>query len=231
MGAMVPIFPAFGLKDILGNLMFLEGSLGVAPMSGVYWTLVVEVKFYILFALVFYSPARPLLWLVPLAAVAANLAAAAMLGRSSTFLTYLPAFFIGAGFAAMDRRMLAPWALASIAMATMLGLGFGAAFRGWPAAAFLAVDIVLFMAVRRFGWSVGWLAWLGVISYSVYLYHMTLGQPLLETFGPAAGLLWPLLLAGVTAAMLALSWLSWRFIETPAVLAARRLERPTPSGP
>ena len=38
-------FPRFALKDALGNLAFLEGSLGIESLSGVYWTLVVEVKF------------------------------------------------------------------------------------------------------------------------------------------------------------------------------------------
>jgi peptidoglycan/LPS O-acetylase OafA/YrhL len=105
----------------------------------------------------------------------------------------------------------------------MLNLGLAAAFRGQAAAVFLALDIAVFLAARRSGFSVGWLAWLGVVSYSVYLYHMTLGQPLLETFGPSAGALWPLLLAGVTLAMLAASWLSWRHVEGPGVAAARRL--------
>jgi peptidoglycan/LPS O-acetylase OafA/YrhL len=224
MGALVPIFPAFGWKDILGNIAFLEGSLGVAPMSGVYWTLIVEVKFYVLFALLFYSPLRPLFWLAPFAAVAANIGAFAMLGRSSTFLTYLPAFFIGAAIAAHESKAVAGWLVAAVALATMLNLGFAAAHRGPAAALFLAFDIAVFLLARRSGFALGWLAWLGVVSYSVYLYHMTLGQPLLETFGPTAGALWPPLLAAVTAAMLAVSWLSWRYVEGPGVAAARRLE-------
>jgi peptidoglycan/LPS O-acetylase OafA/YrhL len=224
MGALVWFFPRFGPTDILGNLAFLEGSLGVMPMSGVYWTLIVEVKFYLLFALVFYSPLRPLFWLVPFAAVAANLAAVAYLGRGSTFLTYLPAFFIGAGIAAMDRKLVPVWMLALIAAATVIGLGVGATHRGWPAAVFLAIDLALFLAIQRAAIEVRWLAWLGIVSYSVYLYHMTLGQPVLETFGPTAGWLWPLLLAGVTAAVLAASWLSYRFVETAGVAAGRRIE-------
>jgi peptidoglycan/LPS O-acetylase OafA/YrhL len=233
MGSLVAVFPSFGMRDVLGNLAFLEGSFGVAAMSGVYWTLIVEVKFYVLFALVHYTPLRQLFWLVPFAAVAVNVGAFLALGRSSTFLTYLPAFFIGAAIAAREKKIVADWFVAALAAATMLNLGLGATHRGWPAAAFLALDIAVFLGVRRAGVSIGWLAGLGVVSYSIYLYHMTLGQPLLEAFGPTAGALWPLLLAAVTASMLALSWLSWRWIEGPGVAVARRWEavRPSASAP
>jgi peptidoglycan/LPS O-acetylase OafA/YrhL len=224
MGAIFALYPAFDIGTVLGNLLFLEGSLGIAPMSGVYWTLIVEVKFYVLFALVFFTPARWLFWLVPFGAVAANLVAVALLGRGSTFLTYLPAFFIGAGIAASERGRLSTQVVAAIAAVTIVGLGFGAAHRGWPAAGFLAVDIALFVIAKRSGFAVRWLASLGVISYSVYLYHMTLGQPLLEGLGPRAGWLWPLLLAAITLAMLAISWLSWRFVETGGVSLGRRIE-------
>jgi peptidoglycan/LPS O-acetylase OafA/YrhL len=225
MGASFALYPAFDINTVLGNLLFLEGSLGIAPMSGVYWTLIVEVKFYILFALVFFTPARPLFWLVPFGAVAINLGAVAMLGRGSTFLTYLPAFFIGAGVAAAERGRLPLPVVAAIAIATIAGLGFGAAHRGWPAATFLVIDIALFVWAKRSGFTVAWLAALGIISYSVYLYHMTLGQPLLEGLGPNAGWLWPLLLAAVTLATLAISWLSWRFVETGGVALGRWIER------
>jgi peptidoglycan/LPS O-acetylase OafA/YrhL len=223
-GALVAFFPSFGARDVIGNLLFLEGSFGVAPMSGVYWTLIVEVKFYILFALVFYSPLRPLFWLTPFAAVAANLAAIALLGRSSTFLTYLPAFFVGAGLAAFDRKTLAAPLLGLVAAAAVLSLAATATHRAWPAAAFLLVDIGLFLLIHRRGMALGPLAWLGVVSYSVYLYHMTLGQPILEAFKAVEGPMWLLLLAGVAIAVLAVSWLSWRWVETAGVAAGRRIE-------
>jgi peptidoglycan/LPS O-acetylase OafA/YrhL len=223
-GALIPIFPAFGIKDTLGNLLFLEGSLGVTALSGVYWTLVVEVKFYLLFALVFFTPLKRLFWLVPLVAVAINIAAFGLTGRPSTLLTYLPVFFIGAGLAAMGRKALPAWAVVLIAAAALAGVAICAPYRGWQTAVFLALDIGLFLALPRLGFAEKRLAWLGVVSYSIYLYHMTLGQPLLDWLGPMSGALWPVLLAGVAALVLAVSWLSWRWVELAGVAVARRWE-------
>jgi peptidoglycan/LPS O-acetylase OafA/YrhL len=223
-GALIPVFPAFGIKDTLGNLLFLEGSLGVTALSGVYWTLVVEVKFYLLFALVFFTPLKRLFWLVPLVAVAINIAAFGLTGRPSTLLTYLPVFFIGAGLAAMGRKALPAWAVVLIAAAALAGVAICAPYRGWQTAVFLALDIGLFLALPRLGFAEKRLAWLGVVSYSIYLYHMTLGQPLLDWLGPMSGALWPVLLAGVAALVLAVSWLSWRWVELAGVAVARRWE-------
>jgi peptidoglycan/LPS O-acetylase OafA/YrhL len=223
-GALIPFFPAFGWKDTLGNLAFLEGSLGVQALSGVYWTLVVEVKFYLLFAMVFYSPLNRLFWLMPLVAVFANLGLLGAIQRSSTFLVYLPVFFIGASIAAVERGKLPSWAIAIFTAASMLGLALCAPYRGWQSALFLACDLALLLAVYRAGLAQKHLAWLGVISYSVYLYHTTLGFPPLEAFGPRAGAAWPLLLAAVVVLVGVMSWLSFRHVEQRFVRLARHLE-------
>jgi peptidoglycan/LPS O-acetylase OafA/YrhL len=66
------------------------------------------------------------------------------------------------------------------------------------------------------------LAWVGRVSYSTYLYHMPLvllmGK-LLPGFGGWAAL------PAYLAALMAVSWLSWRFVERP-FLARRRADSP-----
>jgi peptidoglycan/LPS O-acetylase OafA/YrhL len=225
MGLLVWFFPAFGLKDALGNLLFMGGSMGIAPLSGVYWTLIVEVKFYILFALVFYTPLRPLFWLVPVAAVAVNLGLFFTIQRASTLLIYLPIFFIGAGIAAVERQKLTVPTVLALAALSMAGLALAAPHRGWQAAVFLAADLALFWGFYRNQIGQRHLAWLGVISYSVYLYHTTLGFPLLEVFGPASGALWPVFMALVLLIVGVVSWISYYHIEVRFVRLARRLER------
>jgi peptidoglycan/LPS O-acetylase OafA/YrhL len=226
MGLLVWFFPAFALKDSVGNLLFLGGSMGISPLSGVYWTLIVEVKFYLLFALVFYTPLKRLFWLVPLAAVTLNLILFFTMQRTSTLLIYLPIFFIGAAIAAVERRKLTFLVVVALAAVSMAGLGLAAPHRGWQAAVFLAADLALFWALYRNQIEQRHLAWLGVISYSVYLYHTTLGFPLLEAFGPSFGALWPVWMALVLVLVALVSWLSYHHIEVRFVQLARRLEGP-----
>ncbi len=224
MGLLVWFFQAFSLKDTLGNLLFMGGSMGITPLSGVYWTLIVEVKFYLLFALVFYTPLRRFFWLVPLAAVAVNLVLFFTLQRASTLLIYLPVFFIGAAIAAVERQKLTFTVVLALAAISMVGLALAAPHRGWQAAVFLATDLALFQVLYRYQIGQRHLAWLGVISYSVYLYHTTLGFPLLEAFGPTFGSLWPVLMALLLLLVGMVSWLSYHHIEVRFVRLARGLE-------
>jgi peptidoglycan/LPS O-acetylase OafA/YrhL len=224
MGLLIWFFPAFGLKDTLGNLLFMGGSMGVTSLSGVYWTLIVEVKFYLLFALVFYTPLKRFFWLVPVAAVAVNLGLFFTIQRASTLLIYLPIFFIGAAIAAVGRQKLTVPVVLALAAISMAGLALAAPHRGWHAAIFLAIDLALFWGIYRNQIGQKHLAWLGVISYSVYLYHTTLGFPLLEAFGPSFGELWPVLMTLVVLVIGMVSWLSYHHIEVRFVRLARRLE-------
>jgi peptidoglycan/LPS O-acetylase OafA/YrhL len=224
MGLIIWFFPAFGLKDTLGNLLFAGGSMGIAPLSGVYWTLIVEVKFYLLFALVFYAPLRRFFWLVPVVAVAANLGLFFTMQRASTLLIYLPIFFIGAAIAAVEKHKLAFPVVLVLAAVSMAGLTLTAPHRGWQAAIFLAIDLSLFWGFYCNQIGQRHLAWLGVISYSVYLYHTTLGFPLLDAFGTSFGALWPVLMALVLLLVTLVSWISYHHIEVRFVRLARRLE-------
>jgi len=67
------------------------------------------------------------------------------------------------------------------------------------------------------------LAWLGMVSYSLYLWHAPLLHGFAQWAQRAAGT-WDLL--WLTVASLVLAWLSYRFVERPFLGArARRAER------
>ena len=62
------------------------------------------------------------------------------------------------------------------------------------------------------GLSVRPVVWLGLISYSLYLWHW----PLFVFAGHVFGALTPRLMPGLVFLSILLAWLSWRFVEVPA---------------
>lgn len=67
------------------------------------------------------------------------------------------------------------------------------------------------------GWAMAWLRWrpvvgLGLISYSLYLWHWPLLAIDANTSLPRSSTAWRL---GLCAFAVVLAWLSWRFVETP----------------
>jgi hypothetical protein len=117
----------------------------------------------------------------------------------------------------------------------VFGLGAGIALGAvWPAwrepqrlvqSAILPV-IIAATALRPLDWAGRLLShpaleWLGRISYSVYLW-----QQLVFGFAPARGLARVFAAPVLIGAILALAWLSWRWIETPAIALGKRLANP-----
>jgi peptidoglycan/LPS O-acetylase OafA/YrhL len=129
-----------------------------------------------------------------------------------------------------ERRFPLAFAAAAVALGALLAyLGTGIAI--WGEQTFLlstaCLGVLLFCAVAGRGLvsrallSRGPLAFMGRISYSAYLYHLLVLVVLLK-YAPAlpAALAFPLFLA----ATIALSWLSWRFIEQPFLMNGVRLQ-------
>lgn len=73
--------------------------------------------------------------------------------------------------------------------------------------------------------------WLGTISYSLYLFHTTIGWRFVRISGKFGGQnasLWtsaPIFLAGVLICVVA-AWLAWRLIERPSMDFSRRVALP-----
>ena len=213
----------------LGDLFLLQPYFGTVPALVVSWSLVYELGFYALGAGALALRARgvPSSILVVLAAL---LALPAALGwRSPTVLTVLglwPDFLFGvlawcaARPGATASARLAAGALGAFALAALtLGGGFGGPGRLvalgtagvlWFAASHdhLAARVT---AVRVF-------AWLGTVSYSLYLAHVTLLSPLLNVsqrvVPPRTVAFVGVWLVAVSLALIA-GWLLHRWVEAP----------------
>lgn len=229
-----------------------QGARTVMTLDPPMWTLAVEASFYAVLPLLGWIALRARPALVPLALIVLGLAFNAVLAQqaipSLAWSKSLPAMlpYFGAGMLAAvlvhGRAVGGRTALALLAGGAALVLGDGLlhasaeagtdlalrlrVVRDLPAAAGFAAIVAV--AATRPARALAWrpLAWTGEVSYGLYLWHV----PLLLWLR-ANGLL-PLSPLGATLVALPLSllvaWLSFRWVERPAIAWSRRVRPGVP---
>ena len=246
-------------SEILVNLTMLQSPVGVPGASSVFWTLWLELHFYLIFSLVVWRGLTYhrvvvfcLLWTI------ASVASASLNDhRVSLFVDeqYSP-FFVG-GIVLFLMYRFGPtvllwgilgvsWALALLKTVTMtesMG-GFAGHPLSWRVVAVLVTVEFGLVAAVALGWLSRvrgrWLTVAGALTYPLYLLHLEIGWLVIRVLHRRVPV-WPLLL-GLLAAMLVASWLVHRYIERPiaprmrgmltrAVQEARDHADPVASGP
>ncbi|UQA91899.1 acyltransferase family protein [Streptomyces halobius] len=221
-----------GWDRVITNLTMLQGGNNTPDVDPVYWTLFVELKFYLIMTVVmlFGVTYRNCLILCGTWTAAAALAPVLKTPLVSEFAMpqYAPFFIAGIAFYLMHRHRpnAILWAivilqslLAQRYLGDRLATNLGEAADGlptWPArfiimAAFAVVGAIALGACHRIQWK--WLTTAGALTYPLYLIHLNIGMTLIHHFRdhiPA-----PALVASVTALMLATAWLIHRLIERP----------------
>lgn len=211
----------------------------VGIVDGVYWTLFVEVQFYLLAALLYFSMRSvPLLLSV---GIVLNLQiaigrlpffahdpAALELFKDWTLYNFLPHFMAGIAFYTMSQRKNLPLAIGLVAEAAVIVL-VRARFE-WQHLVFFGAFYSMFTALvcaprlmAAFGWRP--LAAIGASSYSLYLLHNRLGISLTYNLGqvtPAWLSHSALLPSAMFVFMMVLAWLAYRYWEIPARKAVLR---------
>ncbi len=211
--------------ESLVNLTMLQSLVGVRHVDGVYWTLWVELRFYLLMiALVAWGiTRRRLLWfcaLWPLAAQVVfelngpHLLATVLLDK------YAPYFAGGMLLYLLHRdgHAKAPWLLLSLNVALALrnnvpwqmhALTANTVFAPNPwvlglltAGCFAAVGLVALTRVQHLRWA--WLVPLGALTYPLYLIHEYWGWWAIAQLAPHANR-WVVLAAAIALAV-ALAW-------------------------
>ncbi|MEE4418917.1 acyltransferase [Streptomyces sp. DSM 41528] len=221
---------ADSLETVLTNLTMLQQGVGVSDLDDVYWSLFIELKFYLLFALVVYKGVtyRRCVLFCGLWTVAGVVAYKADTSFLSVWAIapYSPYFIAGIAFYLMYRfrPTMLLWAIVAVEFLlaqhyvkgrVVMNLGDKAATaHDWPARigvllAFLlmaAIALGLFDGVR---WR--WLSRAGSLTYPLYLLHMYIGFTLISLLRhrlPA-----PVLLTSIIALMLVLSYAVNRWVE------------------
>ncbi len=233
---------------IAAHFFYLQNLLGLGNVVDVFWTLCFEIQFY-LALITFFVIRRKLDGLVGLRAAraiaVASLAALFVYSIAGRFgvagLAVHPGFaairwyqfFLGACvWWVVDGSV--SWVvlplLWAVVGATVYGMG-QSPFELLP----IAVSALLFASHRRDQMS-GWLSsrplqFLGAISYSLYVFHATVGWRFIRLVGVVVGdrppAYLPLLaFSAGTGLCILFAWLAWRLLERPSMELSKRIELP-----
>ncbi|MEU1671927.1 acyltransferase [Streptomyces roseifaciens] len=218
-----------GFNSVLTNLTMLQTGFGVWDVDGVYWTLFIELKFYVLFAIVVATGVTYRkcvlfcsLWtVVAMASVQADIK---LLDQWAMPL-YQPYFVAGIAFYLMYRYR--PTALLWGIVALSLLLAEHQIARrvadntthnvpAWPArlivfVAFVLMALIACGAFNRIQWR--WLSTAGALTYPLYLLHQYIGMTLIYALRDRVPR--HLLVIGLVLVMLGAAWLMHRFVEKP----------------
>lgn len=237
--AVLVLFPVFATHrdwtHVLVNMTMLQSLLGVPDVEQAYWTLSVELLFYVLFALVVVARGVTVrrvvafcaLW--TLASLFApwldNPAVSIFLGRN-----YAQYFIAGIAFYLMYRfgANATLWAIVGcswiIAISRLWAEIDTYATSEFPPAAacvtafFVVMALIANGASDRIRWR--WLTTAGALTYPLYLLHEQIGLTIITAARPYLPA-W-VLLGATVAGLLLLAYLVHRVVERPA---AKRLRR------
>ncbi len=206
-----------GALDLASHLLFLNELLGLPWLMDIYWTLALEVQFYLLAALLWPLLGSRKTWLFIGTAVAA--VTIGIVWDHDHCLPRMIAYFL-LGIALFRQHAGIDKPLASAA--------FFAAFASvvwWKDGTVALVAALLPVGAKFVIHTVSKPAqFLGKISYSLYLFHLVAGAAFLSALAPYV--VAPTARCWMIAPALALSvlaaWLAYRLIEAPAIRWSKR---------
>ncbi|MET7842670.1 acyltransferase [Streptomyces sp. NPDC005356] len=230
-------------RAVLVNLTMLERPLGVSEVSGVYWTLWSEIRFYLLFAVVLFFGAtyrRVLLFCLAwtLVSIPAELS-----GSASWDAVFEPSYsqpFIMGVCLYLIRRFgsrAETWAvfgfswlvevheLARRSTWTSNALGWHVSWFGSVAVFTVLLTLLVLCVIGPLArLDVRWLSTAGAMTYPLYVLHDEIGYTAIRAFRHDVPR-WPLLIA-LLVVLLALSHVVARWVEKPVGRRLRRFLEP-----
>jgi peptidoglycan/LPS O-acetylase OafA/YrhL len=211
--------PPPGAAQVLLHTVYLPAFFGYPWLNAVYWTLAMEVQFYVLLACTFpllSHPAAP----VRVAWVAIASALSLLISSDILVVRYLVVFAMG-GAAFLIAGGLVDRATGLVLLAWLAAVT--AIVHGWPAAAAASATAMILAWQLRLA-SVT-LIRIGALSYSLYLLHAPLGGRVVNlgaryAEGAAAELA---VMCAAMAVSLGAAFVLYRLVERPSLRLAGRL--------
>jgi peptidoglycan/LPS O-acetylase OafA/YrhL len=224
--------------QILAHVFYLQDILKYPSFNSVFWTLCLEVQFYLLYvaalALGRNKPDLPYQgWIVPLILLAAMMVSLLWPTQmvtgvvwSGSFLPLWHGFLVGVlAYWSWRNHALAPFFLVTIAILILFTNGNPFSIACATTAATLWIAALTGSISRALNWR--WLQFLGMISYSLYLIHNPITGASFRVGYMLTGhqLWWEFFwwLASVLACILFAS-VMWALVERPSINIARRLK-------
>lgn len=198
--------------DLASHLLFLNEMLGRPWLMDIYWTLALEVQFYLLAALLWPLLASRKTWLFTCAA-AVSLVIGFVWNHDHCLPRMIAYFLLGIALFRQHADIDKPLASAA----------FFTAFAGaiWWKDGAVAMVAALLPVIAKFAFhTVSKPAqFLGKMSYSLYLFHLIAGAAFLSAIAPYV--IAPTARSWMIAPALGLSvlaaWLAYRLVEAPAI--------------
>ncbi|MFM1987581.1 MAG: hypothetical protein RJA99_538 [Pseudomonadota bacterium] len=221
------------VRDIAANLTMVQGWFGVESIDGAYWSLGVELVFYLWMLLLWRAGALERVGTTVAAILAASLCAhlAPALGvpvphvlRTLVLAEWAPWFALGMTLYAYRERRLAAGATALLVALALVAVAAAAPAGGWRTD--VAVGVVAAAAVhlaaggRLAPLGARPLVALGLASYPLYLLHQALGFLAIAAL-QRAGVPSLASVIAVTVAAIAVAFAVHRCVERPATAAIR----------
>jgi peptidoglycan/LPS O-acetylase OafA/YrhL len=237
----LPVSGVPGVRTIVVNLSMLAEPLNTPLVDTVYWTLWVELRFYLIVAcLVGAGLTERRLRLFGTGWLIAAVVMPAFPGAPLETLVmpdFAPYFIAGMTMFLLRRSgsdwrlwvLLAGCWLVSLQRVELRALDLkpGFAVPVWPAMVLLTLAYGVLLAIAlgvtdRLDWR--WLGTAGALTYPFYLLHQRIGYSVIRTAHARTGLPAWVLIAGAVVALLVAAWLVHRLVERPlAPLLKRRI--------
>lgn len=240
-----------GWTTVLAHMFYLQGFLGMTNIVGVFWTLCLEVQFYLVLTVCVGlcqfivrktgdKPAvRTAAYTTVFGALAITSFAMALdfipVFVRGIFLTDWYLFFAGALLWWVLQKSVPAW----VFWIYCLGPVWVSVHHHDLDGVFGSLTAISIFAAARFSYMNVWLSdrfiqFFGRISYSLYLLHIVIGQRVVNLGRRFSGdnllpgLFWILL--GL-AASVAAAWLMYHYIERPGIAWGKRLSKKNPPAP